>query len=497
MKYHHGQTWRLWIVAIAITLLFAAFQSLAFAEFTGDDWHYFALLKHIDSPLDIFSSNLGGTYFYRPVVLFLFWLSEWIFADHALAQYGINVAIHCWVAFEIAALSLVITARRNAATCCALLFLVFPAAAATPLWVSNRFDLLATAAMLGALRCMTLWATSSSAKRRYLWLSFAATAVAIGSKETAFALLPALLLLILLLNRERESRLRVYAVGALVAIGVLALLARTHALNGWQGDQSLTITTQSIVLGAASWAQNFPHALQTNHGLVALAVFVVGAVGAWLYGPRLERSARAVPIKRFTLVMAVLLLAVVCAQAPIATTALPADGSAMATVSLRFFYTATALLFVVGAAILSRLESVGVSRRLLWTATSTAVVICALGTHTQTHTWAQQTSGEKQRAGGPLAAYASIAESLKSERLCLVELTPTATIADLDLRFKTSLKRGDSRVNCVLLSAPPQSQTITRIKDCQASSTLPARSVMVGLQPMQRSGTCTFFFLEK
>ena len=68
---------------------------------------------------------------------------------------------------------------------------------------------------------------------------------------------------------------------------------------------------------------------------------------------------------------------------------------------------------------------------------------------------------------------------------------------DLDLRFKAGLAASDPRMNCALLTEPPQVQTLTRLADCRAPAMLPARSSVATLEPMRRSGTCTYFFLTR
>ena len=84
-----------WVVSM--TAMLAMFSSLKVAGFTGDDWHYLALLRHIDSPVDIFTTNIGLSYFYRPITLFVFWLSGSAFGINPIPHYGLNIALHVWV----------------------------------------------------------------------------------------------------------------------------------------------------------------------------------------------------------------------------------------------------------------------------------------------------------------------------------------------------------------------------------------------------------------
>lgn len=500
-----GQIVSIAIVAAVATII--AFGSLVQADFTGDDWHYLALLRHIDSPVEIITSNIAGAYFYRPVALLLFWLSEAVFSIKPVAHYGINVLLHGWVAFEVFALATTMTKARVISAWAATLFLLLPATSATALWVSDRFDLLATAMLLCSLRLMLRWARSATAHSGVLLGSLVMTVAAIGSKETAFALIPALLL-VLLASDSRGSRSRWIAGGAVMLIAALAICCRVAALSGWKGDQTLPLTATAIGSGITMWLANFPVALQTHNGLYALLALGLAALAARHYGLRANKRSTDRRYEGLSSVTAVVMLlaGVVVAQSPVAATALPAiaaNGAPLPTVSLRFFYTPLALLAILGALWFSRLtRSAFKPLWLAWTirlSVISAVVIAALGSAKQSEMWAKNTSAEAQQAAVAVAEYASIAQQqlLRNQTAspCLVRLPSAPPLTDLDLRFKASLASADPRINCALLTRPAQAQTITRIGRCQSASLLPARSAIAGLEPWLRSGTCTFFFL--
>lgn len=483
------------IVIVAAVATLVAFGNLVQAEFTGDDWHYLALLRHIDSPFDIFTSNIAGAYFYRPVTLFLFWVSEATFGSNTVAHYSINVALHGWVALEVFALAATITKAPVPSAWAGTLFLILPATSATAIWVSDRFDLVATAGMLCSLRLMIEWTQSPTPQHGIRLRSLAMALVAIGSKETAFALIPALLLL-LLGSASRASRSRLITGAAVALVAVLAVTCRIVALNGWKGDENLTVNATLIGSGGAVWLANLPIALQTHHGHVALAALGFVAFAALLFNRQGLSVNRQFGFLSSFAALLILLAGVIVAQSPIAATALPKESVQLPTVSLRFFYTPLALLVIIAAAFFARLTFK--SWGLVWAlriGVASAVVISTFGSARQSETWVKNTSAEAQQAAAALAGYALIAQKHQGENPCLVRMPSAPPFLDLDLRFKTSLATSDPRMNCALLTNPAQAQTITRIRNCQSAVFSPARSTIAGLEPWQRSGTCTFFFL--
>jgi hypothetical protein len=67
------------------------------AWFTDDDWHFLALLRHVDAATDAFSEHFMGSYGYRPVAMVLFAMTALVFGA-ALPQYLLNVALHAALA---------------------------------------------------------------------------------------------------------------------------------------------------------------------------------------------------------------------------------------------------------------------------------------------------------------------------------------------------------------------------------------------------------------
>ncbi len=485
------------IFFIAIIATWFAFRNVASANFTGDDWLFLAVLRHIDTPLDIFTSNIGGAYFYRPVALFGFWLSESAFGTNAAAHYTINVALHGWVAFEVYAFALLLTHDRQRAAWTAVLFLVFPATAATPLWISDRFDLIATAAMLCSIRQLGAWTAAPTSADNRLWASLDMLLVALGSKEIAFALVPASML-VLLLQTARPLRKRVIAACLIAVVATLSLLVRVLALGGLKGTEGLATNVSAVTSGAVLWFERLPTALQTyngHYGIIFLASMLIIVGWHWRYERSRPETLVAVGLISALAVMA---LGVIIVQSPITALILPRDSESIATGTMRLYYAPLAISFIVLATVPPRFE---LTR--FWRMTTTMVLLAttisfAIGGEKQSRNWATHTSNEQQRTAPALAAYAERARLAQDTHPCIVRLPDSVAIQpDLDPRFKANLNRSDPRVNCVLLTNPPQIQTITRHANCNARSVAPARCAPASPAPMQRSGTCTYFFLTE
>lgn len=204
-------------------------------------------------------------------------------------------------------------------------------------------------------------------------------------------------------------------------------------------------------------------------------------------------SARA---SRRTLVvgLVILLFGSVIAQAPITSRALPTQSSALPIVSLRFYYTPLAAAFVLCALALNGVQ-IGNLRRMVASVIAFAIAFCIWQSKLQTQSWAAQTTVGAADVIGLLNRYAEEAGTQVGLTDCVVNMSGATSVpADFDLRFKATLKPGDPRVNCVLITSPPQAQVITRTTPCDFAQVSPARPQYPAIRPTIRSGTCTFFF---
>ena len=483
------------ILLLALVAMPIAYISLVHAQFTGDDWHFLAVLRHIDSPLDVVTSNMGGSYYYRPAVLLLFWFSFVALGTDPMVHYGINVAIHCWVAFEIFAFARLISGRPNVSAWVAVLFLVLPATAATPLWISDRFDLVATGAMLLSTRLLSMWLWSKTTRNGCLWGAALVALIAFGSKETAFALLPAQLFL-MARCRQRPAAARIRAAFVFALIGVFSLSCRYFALDGWTGKVSPPFSVAAIVAGVTLWVECLPIALQTYDGGVALVTLGVMVLGGLVLRRGAVQGDLAASSTQIVAALLLVAFGAVAAQSSVAAIILPKDHTAIATATLRLYYTPLAFTFISVAVVVARLEFAGLYRQIANAAALLAVIVCTYGSARQSLAWATASITEAQQAAASVNGYAAEASVLKNDRLCAVRLPRSDLIGtDIDLRFKATISSSDPRINCVLVTSPAQVSIVTRISACNSANILPLHSTIPDLPPLARSGTCTFHFL--
>lgn len=239
-----------------VIALCAIYGDLRVADFHGDDWHFVALLRHINSPLDILTSNVALNYLYRPASLLTIWLSQRVLGDTPQWHYLVNVALHAWVALEMWLIARDRLKDSGVAASVVVLFLVFPANAATPLWISDRFDLLATGAMLCAIRKFQSWQTSPQESKQLIGSLFSAL-IALNAKETGYALSPVLAVLAAFWAAP-DASFRYRALFGIISVTALALMARVYALSGVRGDESLSLSISVVADGVFDGSQAWP-----------------------------------------------------------------------------------------------------------------------------------------------------------------------------------------------------------------------------------------------
>src|SRR5262245_41392836 len=115
----------LW-AAIALAALFLAY-CLRGASPTGDDFVYLALGRHLGNPLPLLVQDPLGAYFFRPLVMLLWWLTSDLPGGDA-TQYAIGIALHAANALLLAALARELGLARGPAALGAIAFLVHPTA---------------------------------------------------------------------------------------------------------------------------------------------------------------------------------------------------------------------------------------------------------------------------------------------------------------------------------------------------------------------------------
>ena len=486
------------LTLLSLMVAMWAFTPLRYAQFTGDDWHYLVLLANISSWQPIYTDNLILTYLYRPVALTLFAASVAAFDATPLPHYAVNVFLHGMTAVVVCCLVFGDSLKERWPHPQKLLFLVAftcPVAATTVFWISNRFDLCSTLFSICAIASLCQWSwrrstNNLSAALTLLWLS-----IALGCKETAFACIPALLVVLCLSKRQALFSRGVVALATVVA-AVAWLVARRLALGGWDGGASLALTYDTLVRGLVHWIAGFSaFTLGEKWWLAACITTVVVAMVAARF--RIERRATVKLMAIITYATGTVVL-----QAPIMATALDAVGETMPAVSYRFYYTpVVCLIAVIGLVVLSqRLRHTVRLKRIAPWAAACVLPWSAYLVHASADDWSRRTASE-------LAAFEALRPSIDEKLVrsthappCLVDLgTLPANAAGIpvDLMYKAGRLRSDPVLRCVLVSEPPQSMSITVGSLCSYDVTPGWRNDLAVIRPAPRAGTCTFFYLKR
>ena len=154
--------------------------------FVLDDFFLYAIALNTGNPLSLFvHSHFPGSYFYRPLGMAFWWLSEELFGHAPRPHYAVNLALHIGVAWALWRVLILWTQARLPALLCALAFALHPIAIGTSLWLADRFDLLA--ALFTLLAVAAAWNYADSGRRGALIAAFALATLAALAKEIGFS----------------------------------------------------------------------------------------------------------------------------------------------------------------------------------------------------------------------------------------------------------------------------------------------------------------------
>ena len=244
-----GGTTSFWIrhwnkALLALTGLLAIFcyAPALRAYFVQDDFVLLAIARQLHQPLLLFfHDHFPGSLYFRPLGLLAWWLSAAAFDNAPRGHYAMNLLLHLGT---VAALyTLLQRLRRDAPlnTVWTAAYAVHPLAIGTSLWLSDRFDLIATAFSLLALSA-AIGYVQRPAPRRLLSV-LACILLAFMAKEIAIVGAIAVCALIALPNRAwpLTARQRWPAV-----IAVVLLIA------AWLGYRSaMLVNPQNLLLNTA------------------------------------------------------------------------------------------------------------------------------------------------------------------------------------------------------------------------------------------------------
>lgn len=223
------------VLGAAGLALLGALPFFLATTFTGDDHLFLAFARNVANPLLVFTTDMHGGEFYRPLPMLLWWLvgrggafARWPFA---LLAY----LLHLLVSVETGVLVSRMTRDRRVAVVAATFFFAAPFTREAAYWYSASTDLLSVALGIGAI----LAAVSGGVLRANLLLLGACL-----SKESA-AIVPALAVLAVRVRSPEVGWPAAWKSGLrMIPAVAAALVCRTIVLRGLggSGDVSATVT---------------------------------------------------------------------------------------------------------------------------------------------------------------------------------------------------------------------------------------------------------------
>jgi hypothetical protein len=195
---------RHWRTAALVLMCLAAIWCYApalHAYFMQDDFLLLALARMVGQPLQVFyHDHFFGSLFFRPLGMYAWWLATDWFDIAPRGQYALNLLLHLGVVFAL--YTLLQRLRRDAPlnVMWTAAFAVHPVAIGTALWLSDRFDLIASAFSLLALSAALAYVRTPC--RASLAMLLACLLAAFMGKEIAIVGAFAACALIALPNRD-------------------------------------------------------------------------------------------------------------------------------------------------------------------------------------------------------------------------------------------------------------------------------------------------------
>jgi hypothetical protein len=172
-----------WTAGLIITVTLAIYWPALGTGFVGDDFMILHRLRAAEGATDVLRFFRAEFFeYYRPLG-FISHAADWAIAGQNSRQFHLtNVLIHTVNAVLVLLIGRTLSARWLAGPLAALLFALHPSSSEAVIWISARFDLLATCFALAALYWMVRGGATSS------WMPALLFFPAVLSKEAAVAL---------------------------------------------------------------------------------------------------------------------------------------------------------------------------------------------------------------------------------------------------------------------------------------------------------------------
>lgn len=231
------------LIAILVVLASAALASTFNINALDDDWNYRFYSSTHDSfsgLVHLFTASQFGQW-YRPVGFVSLWLDYALFHQHVWAYHFQQVLLHFANAFLVFRLARRLGLSETAARWSGTLYLTAAIAFEPVLWPAARFDLWAMFFILAALLLSAKVLTGSD--RATLMAALVCYALAVASKESAYAFPILVTILAATSESPRRRDLIQLAVGVLLITG--AMLTLRHAVLGGVGGYASSSTAPS------------------------------------------------------------------------------------------------------------------------------------------------------------------------------------------------------------------------------------------------------------
>jgi tetratricopeptide (TPR) repeat protein len=312
-------------IAVVLALTFAVYIPTLRYQFVHDDrgqildnpavhsWHFVPTYFTSHVWAGVMPEGMGN--FYRP--LFLLWLriNDAVFGNHAWGWHFTTILVHAFTTLLVCLLACRLGISRDAALLAALIFGLHPAHIEAVAWISGVTEPLLGMFLLASFLAYMQWRLERG--RKWILISLALFALALGEKETALILPGLLLVYDWIFGREwgRPLELRRLLAWCGEALGriwpyfliiLLYVPARIHALKGFShavrllGHKQLVFTWPYLIwfwirhliwpVGLSSF-YDFPTVVHpTLKNFILPSFFDVCAATALFLGARRSRT---------------------------------------------------------------------------------------------------------------------------------------------------------------------------------------------------------------
>ena len=478
-------------LACAMLLGIACFAPALRAFFAQDDFAFLALVRLLHQPWLLFIHNHFPDHaYFRPLGVLIWWLVAAAAGSAALPQYLANLGLHlaCVASLYTLLQRLRPDAVRNGFW--AALYAVHPLAIGTALWLSDRFDLLAT--LFSLLALAATFAHIERPRATTLSALLVCLLLALLSKELGIVAAAASWIALALAPRAQLGARQRFGSLAAIAGVTLIWLAYRHMMLATSLDGGLRLPpVDAFVSGFGNWLRTGLAYLFIDPRAARWSALTL--VCAWLsWGVALFLSARNFSTARPRLHVAAALLTLILlpglVQAPVAYKHLAGSlGADMfffhLVVPSRFFHLSLAGLVCALALLTTSTQRTQSTwpMRFGMSGLALALIACAPLSHRLAHDYA---SGTRKQIGALAAAENALARSTLPAHACQIYFLNTAALWGFagysDAMAKALAADPEHLAHCLIATERPPYVYFIRGGSVSASDYRPLRPLELG-----------------